>query len=660
MAIVELSKLSVIGLNDRKTQILKGLMDLGVVEINNQDGKLTDENWSSFIEKDGDEVVVYGLDTKISEASNALDALNKYDKGKKPFIKVRKPLKESEFEAKLKNRDAIEETVAEVNGIYKDITRLKNEESKINTAIIGLRPWVQYDLPLDMTGTRFTSIFIGTVPAVTVVEDVERAVSEKSDGAVVYKVSSDEHQSYLSVVCFNEEKNDVLEVLRQNNFTPIAFNEVSGKANENIVRFEKELEEIRKNILSLEEQLSQMASNKPDVEILHDNFIIERDKAKILSSIVKTKTAFYFDGWLPKAKEEEVKGILEQNGCFYDFKQPQKDEEKPILLEQNSIMEPFEAITNLYSVPSVKDIDPTPFLAPFYFIFFGMMLSDAGYGIIMAVACFILLNRFRLEGMMKKLVKMFMYCGISTTFWGVMFGGYFGDFIPVVAKTLFHKDMVINALWFNPIDEPMTLLIFSLILGAIHLFVGMGIKGYMLIKDGRPVDALCDIFLWYVLLIGLVLFGIGGRVGTGLVTAGKYMSIVGVLGILFTAGREKKGIVGKLLGGLGSLYGITSYLSDILSYSRLLALGLATGVISQVINTLGSMAGGGVAGAIVMVVAFVIGHTFNIGINALGSFVHASRLQYVEFFGKFFEGGGSAFNPFNKKTKYVEIIKEEK
>jgi V/A-type H+-transporting ATPase subunit I len=241
-----------------------------------------------------------------------------------------------------------------------------------------------------------------------------------------------------------------------------------------------------------------------------------------------------------------------------------------------------------------------------------------------------------------------------------MFGGYFGDFIPVAAKTLFNKDIVVNAVWFNPIQEPMTLLVFSLILGAIHLFVGMGIKAYILIKDGRPVDALCDIFLWYVLLIGLVLFGIGGSVSAGLAIAGKYMSIVGALGILFTAGRAKKGIVGKLLGGLGSLYGITSYLSDVLSYSRLLALGLATGVISQVINTLGSMAGGGIGGAIVMLVAFVIGHTFNLAINVLGTFVHASRLQYVEFFGKFFEGGGIAFNPFNKKTKYVEIIKEEK
>ena len=181
----------------------------------------------------------------------------------------------------------------------------------------------------------------------------------------------------------------------------------------------------------------------------------------------------------------------------------------------------------------------------------------------------------------------------------------------------------------------------------------------MLIRDGKPLDALFDIGLWYVLLVGLVLFGVGGNIGPAFATAGKYMSIIGVVGILLTGGRQKKGIFGKITGGLGSLYDITSYLADILSYSRLLALGLATGVIAQVINTMGSLAGGGIKGSILLIVVAVFGHLFNLAINALGSFVHASRLQYVEFFGKFYKGGGTAFEPFDKKTKYVDIVKEE-
>ena len=319
----------------------------------------------------------------------------------------------------------------------------------------------------------------------------------------------------------------------------------------------------------------------------------------------------------------------------------------PILLKQNSLTEPFQAITDLYSTPSVNDIDPTPFLAPFYFIFFGLMLSDAAYGLILSVGSFILLKHYRLEGMMKRLVKMFMFCGISTFFWGVLFGGWFGDMFGI------------SPAWFNPVEEPMTLLVFSLILGGIHIFVGMGLKAYILLRNGQAIDAICDIFLWYFLLIGIVVFALGSSIAPIATEIGKWMSIIGAVGIVLTGGRSKKGI-GKITGGLGSLYGITSYLSDVLSYSRLLALGLATGVVSQVINTLGKMVGGGVIGVIVMIVVFIIGHVFNLAINTLGTFVHSSRLQYVEFFGKFFDGGGTPFNPFSRKTKYVEILKEEK
>jgi V/A-type H+-transporting ATPase subunit I len=205
----------------------------------------------------------------------------------------------------------------------------------------------------------------------------------------------------------------------------------------------------------------------------------------------------------------------------------------------------------------------------------------------------------------------------------------------------------------------MRLLIFSLILGAIHLFIGMGIQAYMYIRDGQAVDAICDIILWYVLLIGLVLFAVGGMAAPVLTTVGKIMSIVGAVGIFATGGRKKKGIVGKITGGFGALYGITSYLSDVLSYSRLLALGLATGVVAQVINTLGSLAGGGVLGAIILTVALVFGTIFNLAINALGAFVHSCRLQYVEFFGKFYTGGGREFRPFARKTKYVKIVKDQ-
>ena len=658
MAIVELSKLSVIGLNEDKADVLNSVMRLGVVEINNQDSKLTDEEWNALVQKDGDEDTVYSLDVKLAEVSAALDALEKYYKGKKPLIKTRKPVSENEFDKFEQNELKAEELAEEANNTFKKITSLRSEENRLNTAVISLKPWVGYDVPLEMRETKYTSLFIGSMPVSISYDAAVAAVDAVCDKAVVYKVSEDDKDRFLSVVCIKESADEVLDALRKNGFSPIVFEDIMGKAAENIASFEKQIEDIKNEIASQEEKLSSLAEKKETLEYYYDSLIMKRDRSAVLSNMVKTQRCFYFDGWCPKASVEEVEKVLAEKGCYYEFKAPEKDEETPVLLKQSKLAEPFEAITNLYSVPNSKEIDPTPFLAPFYFIFFGLMLSDAGYGLLLSVICFILLKKFRLEGMMKKLITLFMYCGISTMFWGIMFGGLFGDFVQVFCSTILGIDFAIKPVWFNPVQEPMTLLIFSLILGAIHLFVGMGIKAYMLIKNGQTIDAVCDIFLWYVLLIGLVLFGAGGMIAPAAAVIGKWMSIVGAVGILVAGGRNKKGL-GKITGGLGSLYGITSYLSDVLSYSRLLALGLATGVVAQVINTLGSLAGGGIKGAIVMLVVFAIGTVFNLAINVLGSFVHSSRLQYVEFFGKFFEGGGTAFNPFSRKTKYVDIICEK-
>jgi len=647
MAIVELKKLSVVALNSDKSEILKSLMALGVVEMNDQEDKMADAEWSALTKRDGNYEKKADIESKLSEVSSAIEVLDKYFKGKRPLIKCRKPVSETEFAEKTSDTDAAFDLTQRVNSLYKKIHAQYGEKSKFETLSAGLAHWKNYSFPLEMKETKYASIILGTLPLAAVEGDVEKGLSENTQGAVISDVSSDEKQRYCVAVALKNDADAMLDVLRQSGFNPVSFDDVKGTADENIIRCEKEIKDITEKISADEAAMTKESENIQTLEYLYDRLAIEKGRCDALDNILITKETFYFDGWFPVKSEEKVKKLLDGYTCFYETKAREKGEDMPILLKENKLAEPFGAITELYSLPSVNDVDPTPFLAPFYFIFFGMMLSDAAYGIIITISCFVLLKVYRLEGLMKKLVKLFMYCGISTAFWGVMFGGYFGDAFGI------------KPLWYSPMDEPMRLLTFSLILGAIHLFVGMGLKAYILIKSGHLVDAICDIFMWYALLSGLVLFAVGGKVAPVLSSIGKWMAIVGALGILCTAGRSRKGI-GKLIGGLGSLYGITSYLSDVLSYSRLLALGLATGVISQVINTLGSMLGTGVIAFIVTVIIFIIGHVFNLAINTLGSFVHASRLQYVEFFGKFYDGGGVAFDPFNRKTKYVDIIKEEK
>lgn len=659
MAVVEMRKLTVIGLNSGRAPFIYELMHLGVVEINSQEGIVSDEDWMPDIFRTSNSADVSRLEGDIIRVSTALEAIQKYDTAKKPLLITRKEMGRKAFIAYMNEvRTDTERNMDKAVNAYKNITDGNAEINHLRSQIAGLQPWLKLDIPLEMNETEFASVIYGTTGAKTDTGQLMTAVLEGAPSAIVQEVSADKQQKYFSIIVLKEEKDALYEALRPFNFSAISMADQKGTPAEATHRYEKEIEAIEAEIAENEKVLAGLSYARKDIEFLYDLLVTQRDRARVVGDMLSTDTVFYFDGWMPAKAQPEVEALLKKYEFYYDIQVPDEEEEVPVLLHNSSVATPFEAVTNMYSLPSRSDIDPTTILAPFYFIFFGMMLSDAAYGIILSVLCFFVLKKYKPEGMMYRMFKMFFFCGISTFIWGALFGGWFGDFFQVAARTLFNKEITINPIWFNPMDDPMKLLIFSLILGAIHLFVGMGIQAYMSIRDGHPIDALCDIGLWYVLLIGLVLFAVGGMATPALTTVGKVMSIVGAVGILVTGGRKKKGIIGKVTGGLGSLYGITSYLSDVLSYSRLLALGLATGVVAQVINTLGSLAGGGVVGAILLTVALVFGTIFNLAINALGAFVHSCRLQYVEFFGKFYTGGGREFRPFERKTKYVKIMKD--
>ncbi len=660
MAVVEMRKISVIGLNSSRSPFFQELMRLGVVEINSKEGLINDEEWVPDIFRTSNSANVSRQETAIFRVKAALDAIEKYDHLKKPLFYSRKEVDHDEFIHHLETvKLAVAKSVDTAVAADKAMADAKTEINRIQTVIAGLIPWEPLDVPLEMTETQSACVILGTVNGKTDFSALQAAVTKGVPSAIVLEINADKQQRYLLFISLKKEKEHVFEALREFGFSPISLSGGKGTPSEQIKRYEQDIEELKAKIAEQEETLTSLVPMKQDIEYLYDSLVMQKDRAKIVGDMLSTETVFYFDGWFPKRSQEKVENLLQRYEFYYEILEPKPDEEIPVLLQNNSVISAFEGVTGMYSLPSRHDVDPTALLAPFYFLFFGLMLSDAAYGIILSVGCIILLKKFKPEGNMRRMLKMFFYCGISTFMWGALFGGWFGDFFTVAARVMFGIDhFVIKPIWFNPLEEPMKLLIFSLILGGIHLFVGMGAQAYIFIRDGHPLDALFDIGLWYLLLIGLVLLGVGGMIAPSLSTAGKYMALVGAVGILITGGRKKKGL-GKITGGLGSLYGITSYLSDILSYSRLLALGLATGVVAQVINTLGSLAGGGIVGSIVLIVVFLAGTVFNIAINALGAFVHSCRLQYVEFFGKFYEGGGREFRPFERKTKYVKFVEED-
>ena len=659
MSIVKMNKINIIGLDVIKTDLINRIMDLGVVEISSQDSKLSDPEWVSRVKKDGNEEEVFSFDVRISQVSEVINTLDKYDTSKRPLFVTRKPLTKDEFIKALDKNNHVFENVAKVLELNKSLSELCTEENKIEAGILSLKPWCGYDIPLNMTETKYTSIIMGVIPNIVEMDELKSQLLQTNDRCLVNLIDSDKDQHYCSFICLTEEKEDILEFLKQYGFSAVTFKELRGTAADNITQYENSLKDISAKRDMVEDSIRELVTYKEEIQLFYDHLIIERDKYNILSNMLKTDTTFYIEGWIPEANKESVQEVLDEYQCWYDIKPPEEGEEFPILMNNNSFVQPFETITELYSLPSSSNIDPTVFMAPFYCAFFGLMLADLGYGAIMSILCFFVLKKFKPEGGMQRLLKVFLYCGISTAFWGVMFGSMFGDAIPAAAKLLFNSDFTIKPLWLNPMEEPMTLLIFSFVFGVIHLFTGMAVNAYMLIRDGKTLDAIFDIGFWYGFIIGIALWLFGNIIIPGSDTVGKWMTIVFAIGLVLTQGRAKTNVISRLTSGVLSLYDITGYLSDILSYSRLLALGLATGVVSSVVSILGSMGGRNIFGILLFVVAMTIGHSFNFAINALGAFVHAARLQYVEFFGKFYEGGGEAFNPLIKKTKYYKIIKED-
>ena len=655
MSIVKMQKIAVIGLEKQKESIMSKLMDFGAIELVSQKSKLSDKDLGSIVTLDDSHAKAAALDAKLSMAEAALNFLKKYDPAKEPLFTTRRVMKADA--ARNIDREKAEEDISSVLKLEEHLKDVNDRKNKLEQEEILITPWLEYAMPLEMIKTPKTIIHEGIVPATVDRQELMNDL-EVFGGIVAKLVHSDKDMNYIAFICLISQEQQILALLKQKGFSEVYFRGLKGTAKENLKRIKKEKEVLDEEIREIEQEASRMAMLRQSIENYRDMTAIDSEKEKIKNKLLRTKKTFYLEGWIPERLTEKAGKVLEGMNCCYEFADAEEGEEVPVLLDNKNFFVPYEAITEMYSLPDYRGFDPTSIFALFYAVFFGIMLSDAGYGIIMAVGCFTVLRKFNLEGNTYKMVKLFFYCGISTTIWGALFGGWFGDIVAVFTRTFLGTEIAIAPIWFNPLDDPMKMLIFSLILGIIHLFTGMAIKAYMQIKEGHWFDAVCDEGLWYITIIGFIAWLGGGMVLPAAAAVGKWMTIIGAAGLLLTGGRHNKGF-GKVTGGLSNIYNITSYMSDILSYARLLALGLATGVIAQVVNTLGSLFGGGIGGLIALVIIFLLGHTLNLAINVLGAFIHSSRLQYVEFFGKFYEDGGEPFDPFRKKTKYIKIEQEE-
>lgn len=670
MSVLKMQRISICALKKDRKAILEKLQSLGVMEVS----KVIDED--EVFRKMDTAGQKMGFEKAAAAADQAVELLDRYVPEKKSvFASLEgKKLITVDQEEEVQNRkQELLKIAREIYALDRSRAEQQAEILKLENGIESLKPWMPLDVPLKGQKTKRTELLAGTMPGGMTEERLQEILAEKAYGIVgadVKIICAEQSMTYLTVLCMNEDVSLVEHILRGEGFARPAqvWDTVPSEQKE---KLEREIEACRQKMEEAEKRLDELSEYRDDLKIMADYYRVRAEKYEVLGQLPQSRRTFVISGYVPHQQADAVAGYMQEcYDCAVDVEELREGEEAPVILKNNPFSASVEGVVESYGLPVKGEIDPTTIMSFFYVFFFGMMLSDAAYGAIVAAVCGILVVKFpRMSPGMKKSLKLFFYCGLSTLIWGILFGGYFGNIVDIVTEKFFGTRITVPALWFVPLDEPMKLLMYSLLFGLIHLFTGLGIKGWLCLRDGKIMDFFCDVVFWFMMLVGLILMLIPSEIFAsiagmeivfpdGLVLASKLLAAAGAVGIFLMSGRNSKNPGIRLALGAYDLYNITGWLSDVLSYSRLLALGLATGVIASVINQMAGMLPNNIVGIILFAVIFIAGHAINLAINLLGAYVHTNRLQFVEFFSKFYEGGGRPFHPFRENTKYTEIKEE--
>ena len=648
MAIVKMSNFGLFTFDSDRDKLLHELQKFGYVhftDLKEQTAYLEEGLESLEIPYEVSEV-----EDKIQNVKFAMDLLKRYDEretGLKAMIKGKNTFTFEELEKKVAHFD-YEPVIDKFRELTRKIDLISQEELKEKAAMEELRPWrnLDYDVRL-FRDFQFSEVFTGTIPK-KLMESLKEALGTLEE-TYLETLSEGKDEAYVIGLTSKREKEDFNEILRNHSYTTVNLS-VSGTPEEEMKKRKESLEKMKEEKKKLQAEIKSMAGHLARFEEVYEYLLNLRLRYAAENNFLRTGSVNVIEGYIPTDKTDAFRKAVEktQEGAYYlELAEAKKEDVSvPILLKNGKFAEAFESLTTMYSLPTYDGIDPTPLFAPFFFAFFGMMIGDWGYGIILMVLTGVALKIANLEKGQRLMMRFLFYLSFSTIAWGLMFGTFFGAAFPGFALI-------------NPSTEYQKLLIVSIAFGGIHLFYALGIKAYLAIRDGKPLDALYDVGFWYMALMGAIVFLLTmvlGNLPEVLGTISLVVMVIGMVGIILTGGRENKTPVGKLAGGMYSLYGISGYIGDFVSYSRLMALGLSGGFIATAINMMvGMLFDMGIPGMIAGVIVFLGGQAFNLFLSALSAYVHTSRLTYVEFFGKFYDGGGKPFKLFRNKSKYINV-----
>lgn len=644
-----MKRIEIAGLNSERKRLIEYLQCCGIVDIS--------DSRADVLKSCETAGTISQLESNMAQTKAALELLPNEKGG---LFAKRVELSMDQYTFGRGEASKMLDTVGAVLQIKKDLQKNKDDLAALEIEQKSLESFLKLDVPANLKNTRRTVVKTGIIEGEWNEEQIWQKLSEYEASEVYFEIlSSNKQQTAIWLLYLSDEADKLSKFFADINFAvPKALPKV--EPSKRIEEIKAKKAEIAASNEKLSKKLADYGKSRADLELFYDKMTVRRDKYKALEKIGISENAFFISGYLPESACKDLEsGLSERFTVAVEIKEPAEDEDVPTAFCNNTFVAPVEKITADYSMPAKGDIDPNPIMAVFYYFFFGMMFSDAGYGLLLMIFCGILGFGNILEKEKRGMFRMFFYCGVSTTVWGLMYGSFFGDMVSTVSNTFGQGKLAFNPILVDPVKKPLFVLIMSVVFGVIHILAALAIKFYMTWKSGEKWAAIFDTGFWILVISGIGVLAAGASFEIPVVTEiGKYTAIGGAIGLVLTQGRSSKNPILKLFNGILSLYDITSIVGDVLSYSRLMALGLATGVIASVVNVLGSLGGNSVVGLIAFVVISIFGHTLNFAINMLGAYVHTNRLQYVEFYQKFYEGGGRKYNPFGLNTKYYNLKNE--
>ena len=631
--------LRLLGMESEREALLKAMQDMECVEISSIDG--SEEALKSGFAKPDDKALMSAQEASRAYRT-ALASLDRFAPEKKGMFRKRQGVSRATFFSAESEENA--RTAAET--INKDTRRLgeiESERTKNEALRATLAPWLTVDAPLGGADGAL-AVFFGTV-GLNVTDDALKALADSLDGLLTWQqASSDRSLRYLLVMCHGSVKERALSALRDLGFSTVSFRGMTGTAKENDKALAENLAALEKERQEIEQRIAGLGGKREVLLEESDRAAIALRREEAKSRLVGTDKVFLLEGWLPADRCAEIEKTLKPFTCAIETREPTEDEypQVPVQLKNNKLTRPLNMVTEMYSLPAYGTLDPNPLMAPFFILFYGIMMADMGYGLLMMIASVIISKKYRPKGTSGELFSLLGLCGISTFIMGALTGGFFGDFLTQLVAIVSPGTVFALPKLFDPLDDLTMILIGSMALGMVQIVTGMAISLIEKCKRKKFLDAFFEEITWWIVFIGIALLALG---------KGAAVLYVGCALVLLGPIVQGKGW-GKLTGVFGSLYNhVTGYFGDILSYTRLMALMLAGSVIAQVFNMLAAMPGNVIA----FIIISMLGNAMNFGLNLLGCYVHDLRLQCLEFFNKFYVDGGKPFRPMTLDTEYVDL-----